>query len=345
MKMARPLPLVMVLGAAHAVSDGAAGLLIGHFTTQTPAIEAGVLVLIYNVLAFAAQPPIGLLLDRMRRLREAVFASLGLMALALSMANQPMLAVTLAGLASAIFHVGGGTLALGATPDRATGPGVFAAPGVIGLACGGALAGTGHFNPEIFLALLAIIGLGFGVMSRSLLMARSQPKTPVFEDHELLIVAILATIAIRSALWSAFDGMLTGSLFLVLAALAAGTGKLIGGALADRLGWRRWTIGSLAIAAPLLMIGPSSGVAFLIGLALLQSATPVTLAAIAQLLPDRPGLASGLSLGLAIVVGGLFVFSGFGPYITSPLITFGLIVVSGGLVWWALRQKPMVGER
>lgn len=344
MKMARPLPLVMVLGAAHALSDGAAGLLIGHFTTQTSVIEAGVLVLIYNVLAFAAQPPIGLLLDRMRRPREAVFASLGLMALALLMANQPMLAVTLAGLASAIFHVGGGTLALSATPDRATGPSVFAAPGVIGLACGGALAAIGHFNPEIFLALLAIIGVGFAVTSRSISIARSQPKTLVFEDYELIIVALLAAIAIRSALWSAFDGVLSGNQLLVQAALAAGAGKLIGGALADRLGWRRWTIGSLAIAAPLLMIGPSSGVAFFIGLALLQSATPVTLAAVAQSLPDRPGLASGLSLGLAIVVGGLFVFSGFGSYITSPLITFGLIAVSGGLLWRTLARRTWEGR-
>jgi FSR family fosmidomycin resistance protein-like MFS transporter len=267
------------------------------------------------------------------------------MGLALLMANQPLLAVTLAGLASAIFHVGGGTLALGATPDRATGPGVFAAPGVIGLACGGVLAATGHFNPEIFLALLAIIGIGFGVMSRSSSMARSQPKTSVFEDHELIVAVILAAIAIRSALWSAFDAALSGNLSLVLmAALAAGAGKLIGGALADRLGWRRWTIGSLVIAAPLLMIGPSSGVAFLIGLALLQSATPVTLAAVAQLLPDRLGLASGLSLGLAIVAGGLFVFSGYGPYITSPLITFGLIAVSGGLLWRALARRTWEGR-
>ncbi len=339
MRATRAWPLVVVLGAAHAASDGAAGLLIGHFATNTPAAEMGGLVLLYNVLAFAAQSPIGLWLDHVRRPRAAVVLSLALMALALLMANQPPLAVMLAGVASAIFHVGGGTLALVATPDRATGPGVFAAPGVIGLTCGGALAATGHFSPEVFLALLVVIGLGFGVTSRSISIVRSQPKTPVFEDHELIVVALLAAISIRSAMWSAFEAVLRGDLaWMLAAALAAGTGKISGGVLADRLGWRRWAIGSLAVAAPMLMIGPSSGVAFLIGLALLQAATPVTLAAVAQWLPDRPGLAAGLSLGLAIVVGGLFVFSGFGATITSSPITLSLIAVSGGLLWWALTR-------
>ncbi len=345
MRAARTWPLVAVLGAAHAASDGAAGLLIGHFATNTPAAEMGVLILIYNVLAFAAQPPIGLWLDHVRRPRAAVLLSLALMALALLLANQPLLAVSLAGVASAIFHVGGGTLALSATPDRATGPGVFAAPGVIGLTCGGALAATGHFVPEVFLALLIVIGLGVMVLSRPTSSVRSQPKTPGFEDHELIIVALLAAIAIRSALWSAFEAVLRGDLaWLLAAAIAASTGKISGGVLADRLGWRRWTIGSLAIAAPMLLIGPKSGGVFLIGLALLQSATPVTLAAVAQRLPARPGLASGLSLGLAIVVGGLFVLSGFGSMLTSPLIMLSLLAISGGLLAWALPRRKVEAQ-
>ncbi|MBP7686717.1 MAG: MFS transporter [Thermoflexales bacterium] len=331
-----------VLGAAHAASDGAAGLLIGHFATNTPAAELGGLVLIYNVLAFAAQPPIGLWLDRVRRPRAAVVLSLVLMALALLMANQPLLAVMLAGCASAIFHVSGGTLALSATPDRATGPGIFAAPGVIGLTCGGALAATGHFVPAVFLALLIVSGLGVAVMSRSISKVQSSPKTPGFEEQELIIVAVLAAIALRSALWSAFEAVLRGDLvWLLAAALAAGTGKISGGVLADRLGWRRWTIGSLAVAAPLMLIGPTNGGVFLIGLALLQSATPVTLAAVARMLPARPGLASGLSLGLAIVVGGLFVLSGFGSMITSPLIMLSLMALSGGLLAWALPRRKV----
>ena len=202
-----------------------------------------------------------------------------------------------------------------------------------------ALAVTDHFNPEVFLVLLAVVGVGFGLMSRSISIERSQPETPVFEDHDLIVVALLAAIALRSALWSAFEWVLAGNLpLLLLAALAAGAGKLIGGALADRLGWRRWTIGALAIAAPLLVIGPGSVVTFLIGLALLQSVTPVALATVAKMLPGRPGVAAGLSSGLPIAVGGLFVFGGLGPFIAAPLVTVSLIAGIGAVMWWGLRR-------
>lgn len=339
MKIARPLPLVALLGAAHAVSDGTAGWLIGHLIVIVPVAEVGALVLLYNALAFAAQPAIGLLVDRVRRPRAAVFASLGLMGMALLMIDQPLSAVILAGLASAVFHVGGGTIAINVTPDRATGLGVFAAPGVIGLACGTALAVTDRFNPEVFLMLLALVGVGFGLLSRSMSLERSQPETPVFEDHDLIVVVVLAAIALRSALWTSFEWVLAGNLPMVLAAaLAAGTGKVIGGALADRFGWRRWTIGALTIAAPLLVIGPGSVVTFLIGLALLQSVTPVALAAIAKMLSGQPGVAAGLSLGLSIAVGGLFVFGGLGPFIAAPPVTVSLIAGIGATMWWALRR-------
>jgi FSR family fosmidomycin resistance protein-like MFS transporter len=339
MKIARPLPLVALLGVGHAVSDGTAGLLIGHLTAIVPVAEVGALLLLYNALAFAAQPAIGLLVDRVRRPREAVFVSLGLMGSALLIVDQPLLAVILAGLASAFFHVGGGSITITVTPDRATGLGVFAAPGVIGLACGTALAVTDHFNPEVFLMLLTLVGVGFGLLSRSISIERSQPETPGFEDHDLIVVALLTAIAWRSALWSAFEWVLAGNLpLLLLAASAAGVGKLIGGALADRLGWRRWTIGALAIAAPLLVIGPGNVVTFLIGLALLQSVTPVALATVAKMLPGRPGVAAGLSFGLPIAVGGLFVFGGLGPFIAAPPVTVSLIAGIGAVMWWALRR-------
>ena len=338
MRLSHSFRLLAMLGAAHAVSDGAAGWLIGHLAGRLSIVEVGGLVLLYNALAFAAQPPIGLLLDRARQPRQAVFVSLGLMSLALLLVGQPVLAVALAGLASAVFHVSGGTLAIGLARGRAAGLGVFAAPGVIGLACGGALAVAGYASPIELLAPLVVVSVGLALLSRSISIERSQVDTPALADRDSIVLALLIAIALRSALWSAFEWVLNGNLPMVLAAAsAAGTGKVVGGVLADRLGWRRWAIGSLTVAAPLLAIGPGSGLAFFIGLALLQSVTPVTFAAVARLLPERPGVAAGLSVGLAIAVGGLFVFGGLVSYIASPLFTLGLSAGGGALLWWALR--------
>jgi hypothetical protein len=51
--------LPSVLGLAHGVSDGAAGLLLGSLATDAPATQITLLVLFYNALGFGAQPLIG----------------------------------------------------------------------------------------------------------------------------------------------------------------------------------------------------------------------------------------------------------------------------------------------
>ena len=46
------------------------------------------------------------------------------------------ISIILIGIGSAIFHAAGGAMAIRSTPERAVGPGVFAAFGVVGLALG-----------------------------------------------------------------------------------------------------------------------------------------------------------------------------------------------------------------
>ena len=345
MNFTRTFSLPGLLGVAHAVSDGSAGWLMATLAGRLSLAEVSALTLAYNALAFAAQPAVGLYLDRTRQPRRAVFVSLGLMALALFVVDQPLLAVAVAGLASAVFHVGGGMLAIGVSRERATGLGVFAAPGVIGLACGGALAATGA-SALVWVILLMVITGSLHLWTRSITLERSEPKATTLADRDLIVMAILIAIAVRSAVWSAFEWVLTGNTpMLLAAALAAGGGKLVGGALADQLGWRAWTMGALASAAILLALGPKGGGLFLIGLALLQSVTPVTLAALAQLLPGRSGLAAGLSLGLAIALGGLFVFAGLGAALASPPLSLILVVVSGAVLVWVLDRKYAIGAQ
>ena len=63
----------------------------------------------------------------------------------------------LAGIGSAAFHVGAGALTLRSCGGRSDGAGLFAAPGVVGLAIGGALAVSGYYPYAPFLiALLAL---------------------------------------------------------------------------------------------------------------------------------------------------------------------------------------------
>jgi len=237
-------------------------------------------------------------------------------------------------LGSAAFHVGGGALSLCATRAGATGPGFFAAPGVLGLALGGALAAAGHIVVWPFLLLL--VGLGIAVLVQPLpaLSYTTEVSEPLLENHDLIMIALLTAIALRSAVWSTFQFVLAGNLPALLAlAIAAAIGKILGGVLADRVGWRRWTVGALLVSAPLLAIGSHRFELLLVGVTLLQSATPVALAMTAQLLPRQPATASGLVLGLAIALGAAPLIGDMGAVMSAP-ISLAVITLLAALAFW-----------
>jgi len=98
------------------------------------------------------------------------------------------------------------------------------------------------------------------------------------------------------------------ALTVMLAAGAIGT--LIGGRLADRFGRRVVLRTSMAVLAPLIVVMLLGGVGVAIGaLALIGAATiatfSVTVVMGQEYLPSRLGIASGVTLGLAIGFGGL----------------------------------------
>ncbi len=302
--------LPLFLGLAHGVSDGAAGLLLGSLATDSPATQITLLVLIYNALAFGGQPLIGYFADSLRSPRLFVSGSMALMAASLvtRWLGFGEAAVLMAGLASAAFHVGAGALTLRSCGGRSDAAGLFAAPGVVGLAMGGALAESGHYLYLPFLILLfafLILIQAWPVPPR--VPSDSKPsKEPIFESHDWIMIGLLTAVAFRSLLWTSFQLASAGQINALIAlGIAAGVGKVVGGFAAERLGYRRWTLLSLLIAAPLLTFAGKKLALLLPGVALLQSSIPCSIAAMARLLPGRPATATGLVLGLAVALGGL----------------------------------------
>jgi MFS transporter, FSR family, fosmidomycin resistance protein len=102
----------------------------------------------------------------------------------------------------------------------------------------------------------------------------------------------------------------TGNLALTAMLVAGAVGTLIGGRVADRIGTRPIFVGSLATLTPLiavfLLVGPGPGIAVLAAIGGLTIATfSVTVVMGQALLPNRVGVASGVTLGLSIGVGGI----------------------------------------
>jgi FSR family fosmidomycin resistance protein-like MFS transporter len=328
--------------------------MLGSLALRLELLQVGVLALLYNVLAFGLQPLAGLWIDQ-RRLPPAwlVTAGLWLGGLGCLLAGIPSLAMLLLGLGSCLLHAAGGGLSISATPGRALGPALFAAPGVLGLALGGALAvwlpSYSPLPPDVLRPLgegpgvrvWALLLLAFGILFIFIKPPTStqpspldQPIEAIFQGRERLLLLLVTACALRSAVWTAFQALRHGETAMLLwLGAAAALGKLLGGPLADGLGWRRWGVAGLAIAALLLAFGSQQLPLLLGGVFLLQTSTPILLAATGQALPGHPATAAALILGLATLLGGLPALLGLSQAFAAPA-TLLLATAAAGVALW-----------
>jgi FSR family fosmidomycin resistance protein-like MFS transporter len=121
--------------------------------------------------------------------------------------------------------------------------------------------------------------------------------------------------------------------------LAGAAGTLVGGQLVDRIGRRKVLLGTIAAQAPLMVAfvlapgGLLAGVLLAgIGFVTIMSFS-VTVLMGQEYLPSRLGIASGITLGLAIGVGGL----------AAALL--GALADHAGLttVMWTIALLPLAG--
>jgi FSR family fosmidomycin resistance protein-like MFS transporter len=323
--------LPAALGIAHGISDCSAGLIIGSLSSGMSIYGIGSMVLLYNVLAFAVQPLAGLIADKLRNPKLAAVAGLGLMAASIAcFFVQPVAAVVMAGIASAFFHVGGGALALCITPGKASAVGLFSSPGVAGLAIGGYLAINSVFPAEIVIVLLLIIMTVIAISKTPELPYQKTEKNIDLEAHDYVMLAMLFAIALRSAVWNIFQYVEQGEITnIILISISAAGGKIFGGYAGDHFGWKRYTYAAMFAAIPLLILGERSIYFLLPGVALLQSVTPVFVAALYRSMKRLPATASGLSFGLAIAAGGVPFAAGIDTgKLNTPLVIIAAILLT-----------------
>jgi MFS transporter, FSR family, fosmidomycin resistance protein len=105
-----------------------------------------------------------------------------------------------------------------------------------------------------------------------------------------------------------------GTRVLALFLFAGALGTLLGGPLADRVGRRKVLLGSFIVSPPLIAVyvlaGGAVGIValFFAGMAVIGTFS-VSLVMSQEYLPGRVGVASGLSIGLAIGLGGIAALS------------------------------------
>ena len=331
------------LAAGHVVNDmnqGAVPALLPFLIAERGLTytAAGGIVLAATLLSSLIQPVLGHLSDRRPLpflIPLGVLAAGGGLALAGAVTSYPatIAAILLSGAGVAAFHPESARYANYASGERrATGMSVFSVGGNLGIALGpvaiAALAGSGGVARVTWMILPA--GLMAALLARELPRLRPlRPQPP----HALAQAGadgprwgafsrLSGVIVIRSLF--AFGLVSFVPLYLVrvrgvpkeaaaltvTAMLLAGAiATLAGGRLADRFGRRAVLVGFLLPLAPLLVFFLRvPGLAGLASLVLIGAGTVGTYSVAVvmgqEYLPGREGIAGGVTMGLAIGIGG-----------------------------------------
>ncbi|HZQ65677.1 MAG TPA: MFS transporter [Gaiellaceae bacterium] len=329
------------LSAGHLATDFAGGALPALIPFLTAKYDlsytlAAVLVLAGAISGSIVQPLFGLWSDR----RGAIWllpagAALGGVGMALAAASPAywlaVLFVILAGLGTAAYHPEGSKFAAYVSGRRrASGMSLFSIGGNLGYGLGAlattplvvALGLTGGLLLAVPCVAVAAMLLWFVPYLLGFVPARESRSYASGDDDRRSLVLLLAVIAFRSLAWF---GLLTfvplwevslghsksyGNHLLSLMLLAGGVGTLAAGPVADRIGTRTvLLVANLAISPLLLVFMLIGGIPGAVSLAFVGVAVigtfGTTMVMAQQYLPRRIGMASGLSIGFSIGLGGV----------------------------------------
>lgn len=325
----------LLWGLLHGLNDFTAGFMLAGYTLTRHNGDGFLFIVIYAIIAFGGQLPVGFWLDHKKQVRPFSIASLVLLSLAVPVYFVSAGAgIIMSGLASAFVHVTGGAVCLLAGPgggkqDNRSGPlGLFTAPGVLGLTLGGVLAQYGTWQLAIIAAL--ILPVGFLIMMNRLPAYRSpQNKQSELDAHDWLMLSILLIMCFRSFIFDVINHMAHDhENGILVIGISAFTGKLIGGFVADRIGWKKFVYISLPVALLLFQFGRENIYALAFGIACLQGSVPVTLLLMGRSLPLYPATASALSLGSSIALAGLPLYLVGNDPIIMPALNNGWLTLS-----------------
>ena len=279
-------------------------------------------ILLYDIVAFTLQLPIGIALDQLDKNSYAAllsYASVGagvvLSLIPIALLEWP--AILLLAIGNALFHSAGGLSVLNISQKHAGPSGIFIATGAIGVFLGTQSAQMGRlqiaFSLLVLLFLCALITLVVQKVNKKYWNVHNVSfDIPRLSSNTLLAIALLSlVVALRS-----YAGMVMAfpwkseMLLLVLSILGVFAGKALGGMVADRIGFRTTAIFSLIAAATLFAPSWEVPIMGLLGVFFFNFTMSITLASLANILPNAKGTAFGLA-SFSLAVGALPALVGF----------------------------------
>ena len=294
-------------------------------------------ILLYDIVAFTLQLPVGIALDQLDKNSYAALLSYALVGAGVILSLVPVAllewpAILLLAIGNALFHSAGGLSVLNISQKHAGPSGIFIATGAIGVFLGTQSAQMGRlqiaFSLLVLLFLCALITLVVQKVNKKYWNVHNVSfDISELSFNTLLAIALLSlVVALRS-----YAGMVMAfpwkseMLLLVLSILGVFAGKALGGMVADRIGFRTTAIFSLIVATTLFAPSWEIPVMGLLGVFFFNFTMSITLASLANILPNAKGTAFGLA-SFSLAVGALPALAGF--RIEHPAMLSGISLVS-----------------
>lgn len=330
---------VSILGFTHLLVDLSCifVLYFGIIQNNTESSLAFTMIVLYNILAFGLQGIIGNFFDKNKQPKLCAIIGCILTGLAVISWNILPVATILAGLGNAFFHVGGGIICLKLSDGKASIPGIYVAPGALGLFLGALAAKTQMLPPYIFTILLIFCAILIKKIKYETQLQKENNKQQI-NGFLLILNCLLLAIVIRSFIgFSITLDWKSNTLLALCLTLAVVGGKMFGGIIADKLGWMKTTILALLISSPLIAFGINYPILYIIGIFFFNFTMPVTLSAIVNIMKGREGFAFGLTT-LALIIGAFPVFYNVILNFNNANIIFIIIIASALLIYFGLKQ-------
>lgn len=299
------------------------GILIGPAVGM---VNRGEVIIVYNLIAFAGQLPIGMVADALGK--NSLVVALGCLLACISYPMSlisPWIACVLAALGNGAFHIGAGSDILKMSMPKAALSGLFVSSGALGvwLAYKAEASVAIWFCPVLMLIASIWLFVTYKVCKEEEKISKIRFEKP--SAIVLLAVSCFAlTIVIRSLLGMVMNfSWKTVPLLSFVFVMAVATGKALGGFLGDRFGYIKTAVISLAVSLVSFVFSFDYWALGIVAVLCFNMTMPLTLTAIAGVSNQKYGFAFGITtFALAI---------GFVPVVFGANDWFGVYIIAGGV--------------